>query len=262
MSRRAVRAIGLGVAVFYLSSATIAKADDQQLVEDYLKNRGADGGAVVRAITDDYLVRTFPNISFFGVIFRRYPVAVLCPQAQDLKCSNVFFVKDGQVDFVATIPDLKFFFTAELVPVPTQDAAIDAASSWLRFSEELKQDLFYTFSAPDISYVPRQDVISIRGHAVVIAGGEGSIDMLMTLGPAGSLLQINERGAVRPGVRPICQATKLLDRDPIVRRMAEQDLLVMGRTAKPYLDQIRARSRPKLQQAIDRIWQRILNEGR
>lgn len=46
--------------------------------------------------------RTFPDFSFFGVIFRQYPVAVLCPQGQDLKCANVFFVKGGQVDFVAT----------------------------------------------------------------------------------------------------------------------------------------------------------------
>lgn len=75
-------------------------------------------------------------------------------------------------------------------------------------------------------------------------------------------MQIYEKSALRPGVRPICQATKLLDRDPIVRRMAEQDILVMGCTAKPYLDQVRAASRPKLRQAIERIWQRIVNEGR
>jgi len=48
----------------------------------------------------------------------------------------------------------------------------------------------------------------------------------------------------------------------VLRRMAEQDVLVMGRAAKPYLDQVRATARPKLQQAIDRIWQRILEEGR
>ena len=84
----------------------------------------------------------------------------------------------------------------------------------------------------------------------------------MTLGPAGSFVNVLEKSALRPGIRPICQATKLLDRDPIVRRMAEQDLLVMGRAAKPYLDQIRVTAQPKLQQAIDRIWQRILNEGR
>ena len=261
MSWRAAYAIGLGAVLFGLWPATLAKADDQQLVEDYLKGRGASG-AVVRPITDDYVGRTFPNFSFFGVIFRQFPVAVLCPQTQDLKCSNVFFVKDGQVDFVSTIPDLNFFFAAELGQAPSQESATDAASAWLRFSEELKQDLFYTFSAPEISYMPREDITSVRGHAAVTAGGEGHVEMLMTFGTAGSLVQIYEKSALRPGVRPICQATKLLDRDPIVRRMAEQDVLVMGRAAKPYLDQVRATARPKLQQAIDRIWQRILGEGR
>jgi hypothetical protein len=261
MSWSVASAMSLGAVVFGLWSATIAKADDQQLVEDYLKGRGASG-AVVRPITDDYVGRIFPSFSFFGVIFRQYPVAVLCPQTQDLKCSNLFFVKDGQVDFASTIPDLKFFFAAELGPVPSKEAASDAASTWLRFSGELKQDLFYKFSAPEISYMPREDVTLVRGHAAVMAGGEGKIDLLMTLGTAGSLLNISEKSALRPGVRPICQATKLLDSDPIVRRMAEQDLRVMGRAAKPYLDQVRATAEPKLQEAIDRIWQRILEEGR
>jgi hypothetical protein len=189
-------------------------------------------------------------------------VAVLCPQKQDLRCSNIFFVKNGRVDFASNIPDLKFFFAAELGPVPSKEAATDAASTWLRFSEELKQDLFYKFSAPEISYMPREDVTVVRGNVAVVAGGEGHIDLLMTLGTAGSLVHISEKGALRPGVRPICQATKLLDRDPIVRRMAEQDLVIMGRAAKPYLDQVRATAGPKLQQAIDSIWQRILGEGR
>lgn len=261
MSWRAAYAMKLGAVLFVLWPVTIVKADDQQLVENYLKDRGASGAAV-RPITDDYVGRTFPNFSFFGVIFRQYPVAVQCPQTQDLTCSNVFFVKDGQVDFVSKISDLKFFFAAELGPVPSKEAATDAASTWLRFSEELKQDLFYTFSAPEISYLPREDITTVRGHTAVSAGGEGHIDVLMMLGSAGSLVQTYERGALRAGVRPICQATKLLDRDPIVRRMAEQDLLVMGRAAKPYLDHVRATARPKLQQAIDRVWQRILNQGR
>lgn len=261
MSLRAAFAMGVGAALFGLWPATVAKADDQQLVEDYLKSRGASG-AVVRPITDDYVGRTFPDFSFFGVIFRQYPLAVLCPQTQDLKCANVFFVRDGQTDFVSNIQDLKFFFAAELGPVPTEEEAADAASAWLRFSEELKQDLFYTFSAPEISYLPREDITTVRGHAAVTAGGEGRIEILMTLGAAGSLVNIHEKGALRQGVRPICQATKLLDSDSIVRRMAEQDLLVMGRAAKPYLDQVRAKAEPKLQRAIDRIWQRILDDGR
>jgi hypothetical protein len=38
----------------------------------------------------------------------------------------------------------------------------------------------------------------------------------------GTLVNVLEKSALRPGVRPICQATKLLDRDPIVRRMANR----------------------------------------
>jgi hypothetical protein len=253
--------MALGAVVFGLSPATIAKADDQQLVLDYLTSRKA-GGAVVRPITDDYVGRTFPNFSFFGVIYRQHPIAVQCPVMQDLKCSNLFFVKEGRVDFIATIPDLTFFFVAELGPMLFESAAIDAASTWLRFSEELKQDLFYTFSTPAISYIPLNDITRVRARSAVIAGGQGYVDILITLGNAGSFVNACEKSALQPGVRPICQATKLLDHDPIVRRMAEQDVLVMGRAAKPYLDQVRATARPKLQRAIDRIWQRILDEGR
>ncbi len=251
----------LGGMFLALWSATTAKADDQQLVENYLQNRGLNG-FVVRPVTDDFVGRTFPDFSFFGVIFRQYPVAVQCPQTPELKCANLFFVRNSQVDFVSNLEDLKFFFASNLEPAPSQDMVTDLANSWLRFSEELRQDLFYTFSPADISYTARADLTLLRAHASVSAGGNGNIDVVMTFGAAGSLVEILEKSFLRPGIRPICQATKLLDPDPIVRRMAEQDLLVMGRAAKPYLDQVRATATPRLKQAIDHIWQRILNEGR
>src|SRR5215831_11049957 len=188
------RVMALGAMLVGLWSATIARADDQQLVESYLQSRGVSG-AVVRPVTDDFVSRTFPNFSFFGVIFRQYPIAVQCPQTKDLKCANLFFVQESQVDFVSTIEDLKFFFAANLAPVPIQDAATDAASTWPRFSEELKQDLFYTFSPPAVSYTPRDDLTVVRAHASVAAGGDGNIDVVMTLGPAGSLVNILEKSA-------------------------------------------------------------------
>ena len=96
-----------------------------------------------------------------------------------LKCANLFVVQNGQVDFLSTIEDLKFFFAANLGPLPTQDAATDAAGTWLRFAEELKQDLFYTFSPPAFSYTPRSDLILLRAQSSVAAGGDGAIDVLM-----------------------------------------------------------------------------------
>jgi hypothetical protein len=83
----------------------------------------------------------------------------------------------------------------------------------------------------------------------------------MAFDAEGVLDSVSETRAVRPGVRPICQATKLLDADPLVRRMAEQDILVMGRSAKGYLDEQRSKAKPELRKAIDRIWKRIVAEG-
>jgi len=44
--------------------------------------------------------------------------------------------------------------------------------------------------------------------------------------------------------------------------LVETGVCPMGRMVKPYLDEIRAKSKPKVKQAIDRIWQRIVDEGR
>src|SRR5579872_7423218 len=62
--------------------ATVAQADDQQLLEDYLGTHGGSS-AVARPITDDYVGRTFPSFRFFGVIFRQYPAAVRAAESSD-----------------------------------------------------------------------------------------------------------------------------------------------------------------------------------
>src|SRR6184192_2360441 len=69
------------------------------------------------------------------------------------------------------------------------------------------------------------------------------------------------RSAIRPGPRPICQATKLLDPDPLVRRICEQDLLIMGLSARDYLMEQRARATPELRAALDRLWEKIQKNG-
>lgn len=248
-------------AALLFCTAIGVRADDLQTVVDYLAGRGIKN-AVVRPIEDDFVGRTFPGSSFFGVIFRQYPVAVQCPETKDLGCANVFLVREGRVEHTSTVEGLKFLFASETGAFDSEGAAADAASTWLRLSGELKQDLFYTFSAAAVSYEARGDSARVKGRVTVEAGGKGFIEIVMTLGAAGSFLDALERSSLQAGIRPICQATKLLDPDPVVRRMAEQDLLVMGRAAKPYLDQVRASAGPKLRRAIDNLWQRILLEQR
>ena len=100
--------------------------------------------------------------------------------------------------------------------------------------------------------------------AMVMRGGNGWVEVAMTFDEQGKMEADSLRAAadLHPGPRPKCHATKPLDPDPIVRKIVEQDLLIMGRYAKPYLDEQRAKASPELQRAIDRIWQRIERDER
>jgi hypothetical protein len=95
-----------------------------------------------------------------------------------------------------------------------------------------------------------------------VGGNKGQITATLEFSQAGKVTNVTEKVKLVEGIRPICQATKLLDPDPIVRKMAERDILVMGQMAYDYLMQQRAKATPELQAAIDRLWERIIEEGR
>jgi hypothetical protein len=135
-----------------------------------------------------------------------------------------------------------------------------AIRAWLRLTQQYHQDGFYTFGIMD-------DAIQVegktaRGTVVAMKGGSGTLTASFTFDYAGKLAKLSEEAKFRPGPRPICQATKLLDKDPVVRRIAEQDLLIMGTAAKEYLDEQRAEASPELRRAIERTWQRIVEAER
>jgi hypothetical protein len=170
-------------------------------------------------------------------------------------------VRHGTVFPLVDPADLRNFFLGNLAPVQGKAGAQDAGLAWLRLSEVFSQDGFYTFAAPQVRGTTSDEEIQVTGSVTVTAGGRGSIHVAMGFDSDGELDDVSETRDVHPGVRPICQATKLLDADLLVRRMAEQDILVMGTSAKEYLDEQRAKARPELKAAIDRVWKRILDEG-
>jgi hypothetical protein len=231
--------------------------DPKALVSEYLDDIGAHGFTIT-AVTAEYIVDTFPDTDFFAVIFRQYPMPVLPPKG--LSASNVFLVRDGAVFPLVGPTDLRDFFLGNLGRVGGKVGAKDAGLAWLRLTEVFSQDGFFTFSNPQVKARTRNQEIQVTGSLTVAAGGRGSIHVAMEFDADGALEIVFETRAVRPGVRPICQATKLLDADPLVRRMAEQDILVMGESAKAYLDEQRTMAKPELKAAIDRIWKRIVDE--
>jgi len=176
------------------------------------------------------LTRTFPEQRFFVLRFRQYPVARMPPKP--LAANNLFAVnQNGRVSHLTDTKELENFFRAEMSRVTGVEAAKEAVKAWLRLSEEFKQDGFFEFSIPEDTLAARAlpEGWSASGRVLVTQGGKGEIVADLTFAADGKLVNVQEKSTVKPGVRPLCQATKLLDPDPIVRQMAEKDILVMGR---------------------------------
>ncbi len=183
---------------------------------------------------------------------------------EGLHASNVFAVakKTDKTTLIGDAKALKDFFQAHAAPVKNDAAARNALAAWLTLAQEMKQDGFYKFEVLQKEFAAEKNGQreEVRGRAIVTQGGKGELGATLVF-EDGKLAKATETGKIMPGPRPICQATKLLDRDPIVRKMAEQDLLFMGLAAREYLMEQRAKARPELREAIDRLWRRIEAAG-
>lgn len=234
----------------------------KKAVEGHLATLKGEG-ANVQLIASDPLFKTLPAAQFFSVLFRQYPVARLAPEG--LSSSNVFAVgADGKITVMTDAKSLEKYFRAHGDAAKTEAAQKDAARAWLQLSQQFHQDGFYEFELMDDSTKVSEKKGEAVAQAKVVAmrGGNGDIEAALTFDSAGKLFKVEETAKLRPGPRPRCHATKLLDADAIVRRIAEDDLLFMGRAAKDYLDEQRAKASPELRAAIDRVWQRICAEQR
>ena len=248
------------------------KIDPRELIVKWVAEATHRDLALVRQpnsplpIGDEAVMRLFPNHRFYTIHFRMYPLARLTPEP--LKEQNLFVVsKSGKVSHLTGAEGLKTVFaTALTTPIRQPAALADAAYVWLRLTQEFSWDGFFQFT------IPKESIATARagsgweasGKARVTpkGGDRGKIEATLAFDAAGRLTRVDETRNVQAGARPICQATKLLDPDPIVRGMAEQSLLVMGISARQYLAERRAAASPALRKAIDSIWQRILDRER
>ncbi|MSQ93068.1 MAG: hypothetical protein EXR98_00765 [Gemmataceae bacterium] len=207
-------------------------------------------GAAVNAV--------FPEHHMVIVRFRIYPVARIMPEG--LSASNIFAVtKEGKLQHLKDAKTLEKFFRANHAAVKNDKEAKTLLAAWLTLTPEFHQDGMFKFEvmAKEFAYEDNK----ATGRATVMQGGNGQVSAELLIDKEGKLAKATEKAAIRPGPRPICQATKLLDADPLVRRIVEQDLLIMGLSARDYLMEQRERATPELRQAIDRLWQQIQRNG-
>jgi hypothetical protein len=207
------------------------------------------------------VAKTFADYHIINARFRIYPVARQVPEG--LNTSSLFAVtKNGKVEFLKDVKSLEKFFRAHQAKATDDDGAKTVLGAWLTLTQEFHQDGFFKFDVLSKEFaVAGKDELKASGRAVVMAGGNGQLIANLTIDKDGKLAKVEEVAKIRPGPRPICQATKLLDADPIVRRIAEQDLLIMGLPARDYLMEQRERAAPELRLEIDRLWRQIQKNG-
>ncbi|MEI7688309.1 MAG: hypothetical protein WCL32_25160 [Planctomycetota bacterium] len=210
--------------------------------------------------SDAAVKQLFPDHRMVIVRFRIYPVARIIPEG--LHPSNIFTVsKDGKVEHLSDVKTMEGFFRKHHAAAKSEKDAKAILAAWLTLTPEFHQDGFYKFDVLDKEFAVEGDPMKVGGRAVVMQGGNGDLRAEIAFDGDGKLATVTEKAAIRRGPRPICQATKLLDADPIVRRMAEQDLLIMGVSARDYLIEQRGRAMPDLCEAIDRLWEQIQKNG-
>lgn len=237
-----------------LIAAMPGRADDtaEASVKQALEKLGAANGKI-EVIKDRAVETAVPKCTVVAVHFPLFPVARAVPEP--LSHANVAVVKDGKVTFLSTPKALADFFLANASAAKNETEKKDAARAWLRLSQEMKQDGYFKFELMDDS--TKVEGNKATAKIVVMRGGNGELVANLEFGDDGKLTGLNEKGNITAGQRPKCHATLLLDNNPLVRRIVEEDLLIMGRAVKPYLDEQRAKASPELQKAIDRIWERI-----
>lgn len=214
-------------------------------------------------VDDPAIQNAFPERLFYTLRFRQWPIGFDIPAP--MRSNNIFTLsKASGLKLITDLDQLKNLFKAEIANATTVKKQRDVTMAWIRLQEELAQDGMYQFLTPLIenSTSAKGNTFNAVAKVSTNTGNLGQLQANFVFGTNGTVLSINATNNLQEGMRPICQSTKLLDQDPIIRSMAKRDLLIMGRFAKPYLEEIRSTVSPELKREIDAIWKQIEKENR
>ncbi|MDX1988079.1 MAG: hypothetical protein SFV17_15455 [Candidatus Obscuribacter sp.] len=214
------------------------------------------------------LRESFPNHVFYLLRFPQWPLPLDPPPP--LAANNIFVMtvnqKKGASAPLTNSEQLKQFMVGAGLRGQSDLEKKKILEAGLLLAQELAQDGMYQFQTDKqaLKLIKESKGSKAVGLVSVLpqGGNSGNIAATARFNEEGKLIDFSYQQNLQEGMRPICQSTKLLDPDPIVRKMAEKDILIMGRRAEEYLKWQREQVSPELKQAIDKIWRRILDEGR
>lgn len=196
------------------------------------------------------------------VHYREFPVA-FAPNPP-LVQRNVFLVRNGKAEHFKSREAMRKSFVAGLPPVAEQDLTA-ICTEYAFASAHFSQDGMFQFVVDPKRFTAKklngdQAIVTATIPVVEKGGDKGKLVDVFTFTKVGTKFQlksVDEKDTIQPGIRPVCQCTLLLDKNPIVRKIAERDLLVMGKDAFPYMREQMAIASPELKIEIERVWKRI-----
>ena len=238
-----------------------AETPERKVLNDYLSKYPVARSATLSPMDTKDLKELFPKAAFFSLRFRQYPVAIAPPKP--LASNNVFVVLGKKVTHLSNSSALGKYFQENVKATDKEAQASSAALAFLRLDQELHQDGFYRFEKPKVKVSTAKGGFIARGEVAVEQkrGDRGSLTVQLSFLP-GKLEKVTPGGKLSPGIRPRCQATRLLHPDPVIREIMRRDLIVLGSTARDYLSEQWEKAEPKLRKEIEAVWQQILREGR
>lgn len=246
--------------------------EPREQIQKYLKTlkfvpeRQSLSRAKLQFIDSLALRQAFPDSLFYVLRFPQWPLPIALPQP--LGNNNIFVIaKDSKLSApITSIEQLKPYLVKNSKPTVSAANCRTLLEGSMALVQELVQDGMYQFEIDkhtlSIDHTARGRVASGQIKALPNGGNGGAVFVTLQFGLKSELTGLDCQSKLVDGMRPICQSTKLLDADPIVRKMAEKDLLIMGRSAGDYLQWQREQVSPELKVEIDRVWARIVKEGR
>jgi hypothetical protein len=177
--------------------------ENRGALEQWLSSMPAAASGQIEEFSDPAVAALFPTYHFYTLRFRMHPVARLVPEP--LKASNVFAVANRVVTLIADQEQLKSFFQSNLMPLADDNAQHGALLAWLALTQELQQDAFFRFAAPDefsIQPTPSRGRV-VSGKVSVTQGGKGHIDASLTFSENGIFIDADTIVRLLPGMRPL-----------------------------------------------------------
>ena len=256
--------VGISTAFSHLAGAPPGadeSAEARALLDKHLAGEPAAKRARIAAVDSVALRRVFgADVHFFSLNFPKYPVAI-APAGGILAPNNLFAISGETVTHLKDRAEVEKFCVSSLPALRDEAAARDAVHGSLLLAQVFFNDGMFQFEEPEASVGAKLE--SATGTLAVLErnGDKGELTVEIAIA-GGKATSVEFGGRLSSGIRPRCQATRLLDPDPAIRAIMRRDILVMGSACKGYLDDQRAKASPELREAIDSVWRQIVAEGR